>query len=255
MAKDDLEHIPSITATRDSAPPPGKNRGKAAATPRRGGKESAGGGLLSRLLLTVSVAAAAVACAWAWQLQQALQASNEVQESYAQRISELEDRLSDTDEGLSQNTASMAVKIKELSAKAETNFQEIDKLWASAWRKNRDKIAALEKSSASHGSEINAAEKSLAALEKQVSGAATDLAKLKSVAGDMERLMKSARSNQAEVERLADEVNRLGLELSKLDKRVQGDAEWVAAVDAFRRQTIAALSTLKADIRAMQAAP
>jgi thiazole synthase len=57
-----------------------------------------------------------VACAWAFQLQQQLELANTQMDRYAKRIVDLEDRLSDTDEGLSQNTAAMAVKIKEAGA-------------------------------------------------------------------------------------------------------------------------------------------
>ena len=62
------------------------------------------------------------------------------------------------------------------------------------------------------------------------------MAKLKSVAGDLERLMSSAKANQAEVERVADTLNRINSDLAKLNKRVQGNEEWVGSINAFRRQ-------------------
>lgn len=167
---------------------------------------------------------------------------------YEQRISDLEDRLSDTDEGLSQNTATMAVKIKEL-------YSEVDKLWASAWRRNKAKIETLEKQSASNTKKLDATAKSLTADEAQLKSVASDIAKLKSVAGDLQRLMASAKANQAEVERVADSLNRMNLEYAKLNKRVEANEEWVGSVNAFRRQVNTNMTQLQASVRALQAAP
>ena len=81
------------------------------------------------------------------------------------------------------------------------------------------------------------------------------MAKLKSVGGDLARLMSSAKANQAEVERVADSLNRINLDLAKLEKRVAGNEEWVASVNAFRRQVNTSLGELQATIRALQARP
>jgi chromosome segregation ATPase len=183
---------------------------------------------------------AAIACAWAWQLQEQLQRSGELMSQYEQRISDLEDRLSDTDEGLSQNTATMAVKIREL-------YSEVDKLWA-ARNVQKKEIATLKGQSAANT-------KSLSSAKAQLKNAASDLAKLKNVAGDLQRLMSSAKSNQSEVERVADSLNRMNLEFSKLGKRVQSNEEWVGSVNAFRRQVNTALTQMQASIRTLEAAP
>jgi uncharacterized coiled-coil protein SlyX len=137
---------------------------------------------------------AAVACAWAWQLQQQLDRAGSEMESYARRIGDLEARLSDTDEGMSQNAAVQAAKIRELDT-------EVRKLWDNVWKKAKERLAKLEASSASQGKKIAAMEKSVASAQSQLKGATGDIAKLKSVAGDLERLMASAKANQSEVER------------------------------------------------------
>lgn len=254
MSNDDIDHVPSITATRDGQPsrartsarstkPVGKGRGPDR-TPSSGG----GAGIFTRLFITVALVVAAVACAWAWQLQQELQSSAEILAQYEQRIGDLEDRLSDTDEGLSQNTATMAVKIKEL-------YSEVDKLWASAWRKNKAKIEALEKQSASNTKIVASTAKSLAADQALLKSVSGDISKLKKVAGDLDRLMVSGKSNQAEVERVADSLNRINLEYAKLNKRVLANEEWVGSINAFRRQVNSTLTRLQASIRTLEAAP
>jgi chromosome segregation ATPase len=259
MPHDDQDHIPSIVPSRDTethfAKPSSQPRGaKASRGGGNGGSRapsggSAGGaGIWTRLFLTIALVVAAVACAWAWQLQEQLEQSGHIMERYEARISDLEDRLSDTDEGLSQNTATMAVKIKEL-------YSEVDKLWASAWRKNKAKIEALEKSSKTHSSKLASAEKSLGTARSQLKAASGDIAKLKSVAGDLDRLLTSSKASQAEVERVADDLNRISLEYSKIDKRVKDNEEWLGSINAFRSQVNSALTRIQADIRALQTAP
>jgi len=261
MPHDDLDHIPSIVPSRDKEPhfggagtsagqtrgtKPSRKQTKGGTRPPSGG--SGGGGIWSRLFITVALVIAAVACAWAWQLQEQLEQSGHLMERYEDRISDLEDRLSDTDEGLSQNTAAMAVKIKEL-------YSEVDKLWASAWRKNKAKIATLEVSSKSNSKKLASAEKSLATARSQLKAASGDIAKLKSVAGDLDRLLKSSKSSQAEVERVADDLNRINLDIAKFDKRVKDNEEWLASINAFRSQVNSALTRIQADVRALQATP
>ena len=110
--EDSLDHIPSIIPVRDEV---------ASRTPRKQSKrareqrpaQGGGAGLWARLIIAISFAVAAVACAWAWQQQLELDSSAVVQADYEARIADLEDRLSDTDEGMNQSSAAMAVKIKE----------------------------------------------------------------------------------------------------------------------------------------------
>ena len=64
--------------------------------------------------------------------------------------------------------------------------------------------------------------------------------------------MTSAKSSQAEVERVADALNAINLELSKLEKRVGGNEEWIGAINAFRQSTNANISQLQATVRALQ---
>jgi chromosome segregation ATPase len=249
MSQDDLDHIPSIVPTRDT----GSSAGARVAHGGKAGHRSAapasgGSGLLARLFITVALVVAAVACAWAWQLQQQLQAAQGEMASYAARIGDLEARLSDTDEGMTQSAAVQAVKIAELE-------KEVRKLWDNVWKRSRERLSALEAASDKQGKSLAAMQASVAALESELEGASGDIAKLKSAAGDLSRLMASASANQAEVERVADTLNRIDLDMARLDKRIQGNEEWVGSVDAFRRQVNASLAELQATLRAMQAAP
>lgn len=254
MSQDDLDHIPAIVATRDGEPRrSSKTRAGGGERSRRtaNGKRpspAAGSGVAARLVLTVSLVAAAVACAWAWQLQSQLQQATDQMESYATRIGDLEARLSDTDEGMNQNAAVQAVKVAELES-------EVRKLWDNVWKESKERLGKLEAASSSHAKSIKGMEGSVAGAQSTLKETSADIAKLKSVAGDLARLMASARTNQAEVERVADALNTINLQLAKLDKRVQGNEEWMGSVNAFRRQINTSLSELQATVRSMQATP
>lgn len=257
MAKDDIDHIPSIVPSRDrdytlvqSAPGPkggATRRGKGGGN---GSRSAAGGGsgLLARLMITVALVVAGVACAWAWQLQGQLREADVAIRDYAGRIADLEARLSDTDEGMSQNAAVQAAKLRELDS-------EVRKLWDNVWKQSKERLGKLEASSKTYSGKIVANEKAVASVQAKVTEAEADLAKLKNVAGDLSRLMSSAKTNQAEVERVADTLNRINLDLAKINRRVSSNEEAVRATDAFRRQVNASIAELESAIRILQAAP
>jgi len=257
MSNDDLDHIPPIVPTRDSVPhrtssktraPTAKGGGaqRPPAQQRSGG--SGGSGLLVRLFVAISLVVAGVACAWAWQLQGELQLANTQMQDYAERIGDLEARLSDTDEGMSQNATVQAAKIRDLDS-------EVRKLWDNVWKQTKTRLAKLEADSGSQAKKLASAEKSLGSTQTQIKSASGDIAKLKSVAGDLDRLMASAKTNQAEVERVADTLNRINLDLAKLSKRVQSNEEWVGSINAFRKQVNATLTELQGTVRTLRATP
>jgi chromosome segregation ATPase len=242
-SEDSIDHIPPIVPSRDEV---ASRQARKSAQPRVERRAQTGGtGLWARLSITISLVVAAVACAWAWQLQQELDRAGVAQLDYESRIADLEDRLSDTDEGMNQSSAAMAVKIKEL-------YSEVDKLWASAWRKNKAKIAALEKSSAAQGSQLatlGATDKDYSA---QLQKLGADLKALNSVAADLERLVEAARANESQMENLGDDVNRLALDLARLQKRVAANEEWVESINGFRKQVNRTLAQLQGQLGTLQ---
>jgi chromosome segregation ATPase len=61
------------------------------------------------------------------------------------RITELENGLSATGKDMDQSAAALQIKVSELSLKTEDLWAQMDKLWASAWRRNQTEIGALNK--------------------------------------------------------------------------------------------------------------
>ncbi|MEE4278798.1 MAG: hypothetical protein V2I82_10075 [Halieaceae bacterium] len=256
MPKDeDVDPIPSISARRDSAaastavPRPrgsarnGSGDGRGAA--RGDAAPTARPGLLSRLLLATSFFVAVGACAWSWQLQERLTQAGHTMDRYERRIADLEDRLADTDEGMSQNAAVQAAKIRELDT-------EVRKLWDNVWKRSKERLGKLEASEKRFDNAIAANQQALDATQADLGKALTDIAQLTRVASDMERLMTSSRTSQAEVERVADALNSLNLELARYSKRVESNEEAIRAIDAFRRSTSANIDQLRAGLRTLQ---
>ena len=231
-----LDHIPLIIPARDEV----VSRRAAARGKRQRGTAPGGGGagLLARLFIVLALLIAAMAWAWAFRLQQALAVTDRLLTQYESRIGDLEDRLSDTDEGMSQSAATVAVKIKELTS-------EVDKLWASAWRQHKASIQALKKTGSSQGDQLATLSTAARDHSTQLNALTSDIKGLRSVAGELQRLLANTQSNQALLERLGDEINRTTLDLARINKRLQTSEEWQRSVDGFRKQVNQSLIRLQ----------
>jgi len=249
MARDDLPDtdIPAFGgATRDesvaSAP-----RGAVPSRASRPPVSSGGMGVLGRLVLTVALVVAAVACAWAWQLQMALDESQSDAAVVAGRVADLEALLSDTDESVEKSAAALGAQLNVVdkeTRRLEQRRREMD-----------NKITQLEKASAAVQTDVGKLQTASAAQGKTVASLETDLAALQRVAGDLERLSKTAMDAQANLERLADNVNKANLERAAMNKRVASNEEWIESINAFRRQVNASISRLESQLRSAQSAP
>ncbi len=249
MARDDLPDtdIPAFGgATRDesvrSAP-----RGAVPGRTARPSAASGGMGVLGRLVLTVALVVAAVACAWAWQLQMALDESQSDAAVVAGRVADLEALLSDTDESVEKSAAALGAQLNVVdkeTRRLEQRRREMDA-----------KLSKLEKASAAVQTDVGKLQTASAAQGKTVASLETDLAALQRVAGDLERLSKTAMDAQANLERLADNVNKANLERAAMNKRVVSNEEWIESINAFRRQVNASISRLESQIRSTQSAP
>ena len=250
MPQDDMDHIPAIVPQRDGAARPRAGGHDAA---RRGNdvrqeKAASGSGAvrLLPLLAAAALVTALLACLWSWQLQRQLQQADDQLRGYASRIGDLEARLSDTDEGMNQNAAVQAVKLAELES-------EVRKLWDNVWKQSKQRLDKLEAATAGQDSTMNDLNAALLRVRSQLDGVTDDQLKLTTIGNDVAQLTRSLTNNQTEVERVADNLNRINLDLAKLEKRVAVNEDWVASVNAFRRQANASLSKLQAQLRSLQA--
>ena len=241
MTRDDDHDIPSFGVTRDEA----VSSAPRGAVPSRSGRpvsaSTAGLSIVGRLVLTVALVVAAVACAWAWQLQQALDTGAVEARELSARVADLEALLSDTDESVEKSAAALGAQLNVVdkeTRRLEQRRREMDA-----------RLDKLEKSSSSHASSIASLKGTADSASASIKSLKSDLVALQKVAGDLERLSKTARDAQVNMERLADNVNKANLERAALSKKVTSNEEWIQSINAFRKQVNANINRLEGQIR------
>ena len=240
---DTLTDIPSIVPTRDDdepahrrgrAEPPSAPRASridpAPAAPASGGAMR----YVAMLALVVGLAAAAVA---GLLYQQTVR----LDETLAQanlRIADLEGKLSVTGDNVNQSSAAMQVKIKELGG-------EVDKLWASAWRKNDGRLTELE-------SGMKKAAASYMAQQKQLTTATADISALKdqvtqatAVASTVDTLKQQQSAMQDSLGRMNSTVTSVSNAQRAQDARIKETEQWVQSTIEFRKQVTQRLTRLE----------
>lgn len=165
-----------------------------------------------------------------------------VLEQAQNRITELESRLSATGEDMDQSAAALQVKVSELSKKSEELWEQMDKLWASAWRRNQSEIAALnktvmtlkassEKSAQNASSELSSTQTEIGLLKEQLENQAsvlnqaneklsqvnsTDLDFEQQLASLREKLISTALANND----LTNQIDDLRRKVAATDKKI-----------------------------------
>lgn len=71
------------------------------------------------------------------------------------RILSLENKLSTTGEEIGNSTVALQVKVNELSNRSQELWEQMDKLWASAWRRNQQEIKSLESNLGGFQKDVN----------------------------------------------------------------------------------------------------
>ena len=130
LEKDDLE---SFHRTRAQATNKSSKKGSVPDEPSAASNSPSWFAFLFLLIIIVGAAGY-------WSLEQ-----YKVLQQAQSRIADLESRLSATGEDMDQSAAALQIKVSELSKKTEHLWSEMDKLWASAWRRNQSEIGDLNK--------------------------------------------------------------------------------------------------------------
>lgn len=108
----------------------------------KGAKEKKSGGSGWAFLALLVALGAGGAAYWLYTLNQQQQAQLvQAQE----RIGELEKTLSATGEEIGESTVAIQVKVGKLVEKTDQLWEQMDKLWASAWRRNQSDIKEVAK--------------------------------------------------------------------------------------------------------------
>lgn len=144
------------------------------------------------------------------------------------RIYELERKISATGEESEQSVVALRVQVNELKDKTDVLWQEMDKLWASAWRRNQTEIKEL---SVQLRRDVKSQQDNLNALQSDVSDSNNNLAviqeqvnqqlkRAEEINNSIDSVVKSrAESNQV-VQDMGDQVATVALRIEALVERI-----------------------------------
>ena len=237
---------PPIVATRDDGDSRrkvarnGATRAKASASRNqtRDQRQSRGAGGAVWLALVVAIVVAAGALAWGYLLHQQLTGLQAELASSNARIADLEGIMTSTGESMNESDVAIRAKIKEL-------YSEVDKLWASAWRRNKAKIAEHEKSLASL-QQIGATNKtSTTKLRADLTLIENQLGEARQMSILLEEIRTQQGLQEAVISRLSRETDNVESVQKGLVSRVADNEEWVQSNLEFRKQVSRRLSQLE----------
>jgi predicted nucleic acid-binding Zn-ribbon protein len=120
---------PTSSSVSPSTPPPAHSNAGS----------SSGNGLWITLIAVFALGA----CGGCYYLYTLLEQQRNAANAAEQRIVQLENKLSATGEEIGESTVALQVKVTELSNRTNELWEQMDKLWASAWRRNQKEIADL----------------------------------------------------------------------------------------------------------------
>lgn len=144
------------------------------------------------------------------------------------RIQQLENKLSATGEEIGESTVALQVKVTELSNKTVELWEQMDKLWASAWRRNQKEISDLTAKVANDKRAVQESVSQVARnIETQKTQLATINASLETVTDEMlavnvqmEQLQSGDAQNQQQLKNVGDQLSVLEQRNNALSSRI-----------------------------------
>lgn len=194
---------------------PSKPSTTPSSTPSSPSPSSNGGG--NGIWVTLVAIVALAACGGCYYLYTLLEQQKAVADQAEKRIMQLENKLSATGEEIGESTVALQVKVTELSNKTNELWEQMDKLWASAWRRNQKEIAdlgdrvgnvqtALNKNIGSVSDDVNAQAAAIGSVKNQLASLADELL---AVNVQLEQAANDKQSAQQSVRNLSDKLSVL----------------------------------------------
>jgi DNA repair exonuclease SbcCD ATPase subunit len=179
---------------------------------------SGGSNVFTAIVLVVAIGA----CAASAYLYTQLETANKEALRTDSRLQSLEQRLSATGEEMGNSTVALQVKVTELADKTEELWEQMDRLWASAWRRNQEEIKTLNSSLANLKS---GNETSVTGLEKEIETASGNIQQmLNRINGLNEKLVAQANDILAasvNAEQAGEVAERQATELKQLNDKIK----------------------------------
>lgn len=169
-----------------------------------------------------------------YELQERLARSNELLEQGQENIRQLDSRLAATGTDVSKT-------LQDLKAQVETNFSEIDKLWAVAYRQNRPDIQknvrAIAELKDDLGGKVNSMDASVKQMTGQYGSMLAELTSLREgLLQDNEELITEIALLRGQVQDQAVAAEAGKRNLNALTGKVTENQEAIESIDRYRLQ-------------------
>jgi chromosome segregation ATPase len=211
----DKDQVEAFKNTRTYSPIPPSSSDNYSAKPRTSVQQeqkAASSSMLSKFsTLFIYVL---IGCAGYWVYQQNIK-TNTIIQSAEQRIASLEHQLSATGEELGESAVEMKVRLETLGKTSDKLWEEMDKLWASAWRKNQSQIKALRKSNTTL-TDLSQTQR------KEVTSTLASIKEINDKQVSTEYSIDALKEQLKSSENLIDQIKKLSLELSAIESNSQG---------------------------------
>lgn len=178
--------------------------------------------------ITVIALIALTACGGCYYLYTLLEQQKVAANDAEQRIAQLERKLSATGEEIGESTVALQVKVTELSNRTNELWEQMDKLWASAWRRNQQEIAnlgdrisstttSLQGNITTVSDDVKAQNKEIGSVKNQLASFADEIlalnVQLEQAAGDKQ-------ADQQKVSNLTDKLSLVEQRNASLSNRI-----------------------------------
>ncbi len=238
MSKDKFDNIPRIVLDKDDrdsfrgrSAPPGKVTDDVASVEAAPVKSVGSGWGVTAFILVLFGFGGSYYLYQQSELQQAQLHEADL------RIQELERRLSATGEELDQSAVALRVQVTELKEKTDVLWDEMDKLWASAWRRNQSELKDLD---AKVTRNFNSQKQLIEGLEGEVSMSSTNMVVLQE---QVDQQLARAQQLTASVESVVtanastdDELRSMTDQLATAALRIEALVERVNSLESLREQ-------------------
>ena len=196
-------------------------------------RTSSGSSDKSFWVLVVLILLACTASAWLFVQTRSLASERD---ALAQRVEQIESKLSVTDESLSQSGAAMQSVLKEHSDELELHMSEIRKLWGVAYDRNRPAIEELKTGQENMSARMNSFNNSLAQADPIIQGYEGMQSRLETISSQL--LLQSATLDDlsARARTLSDRSNSIQSNFQSQEDAIQEHEEAIQAIDEYRLQ-------------------
>lgn len=196
-------------------------------------RSSSGSSDKSFWVLISLILVACTASAWLFVQTRALAAERD---ALAQRVEQIESKLSVTDESLSQSGAAMQSVLREHSDELELHMSEIRKLWGVAYDRNRPAIESLKTEQENMSARMNSFSNSLAQVDPIIQGYDGMQSRLETISSQL--LVQSATLDDlsARARTLSDRSNSIQSNVQSQEDAIQEHEEAIQAIDEYRLQ-------------------